>query len=95
MIEFDQGVLTDAQRETLATEAEQHAAFGGLGTKVQILIGTLRRGATPATLALAVGALSYLVLTFDAVPDFLPGVGLADDLGVLAGAVKVIRRLVS
>ena len=69
MIEFDEGVLQDAQ-----SLAEQHATSGGLGRNVQVLIGvlisTLRRGATPATLALAVGALAYLVLTFDAVPDF-------------------------
>ena len=88
MNDLDEGVLQDAQSLT-----EEHAESGGLGGHVQTLIKTLRRGATPATLALAVGALSYLVLTFDAVPDFLPGVGFADDLGVLAGAVKVIRRL--
>ena len=90
MIELDEGVLKDAQLLT-----EEHAASGGLGGNVQVLIGVLRRGAKPAAVALAVGALAYLVLTFDAIPDFLPGIGLADDAGVLAGAVEAIRRLVS
>ncbi len=90
MIEFDEGVLQDAQLLT-----EEHAASGGLGRNVQTLIGVLRRGAKPTAVALAVGALAYLVLTFDAVPDFLPGIGLADDAGVLVGAVEAIRRLVS
>ena len=90
MNELDEGVLHDAQ-----SIAEEHAASGGLGGNVQVLIGVLRRGATPATFALAVGALSYLVLTFDAVPDFLQGIGLADDAGVIASAVDVIRRLAS
>ena len=88
MIELDEGVLQDAK-----SLAEQHAASGGLGGHVQTLIGVLRRGAKPAAVALAVGALAYLVLTFDAIPDFRPGSGLADDAGILAGAVAPSRRL--
>ena len=88
MNELDEGVLQDAQ-----SLAEEHATGRGLGGNVQTLIGVLRRGAKPTAVALAVGALAYLVLTFDAVPDFLPGIGLADDAGVLAGAVEAIRRL--
>ena len=67
MNELDEGVLQDAQ-----SMAEEHAASGGLGRNVQVLIGVLRRGAKPTAVALAVGALAYLVLTFDAVPDSYP-----------------------
>jgi len=35
-------------------------------------------------------ALGYLILPPDAVPDFLPGVGQADDLAVLAAASAVV-----
>ena len=37
--------------------------------------------------AIAIGALLYLVSPIDAVPDFIPVVGLADDVGVIALAV--------
>ncbi|MCY3808877.1 MAG: YkvA family protein [Gemmatimonadetes bacterium] len=36
------------------------------------------------------GALGYLILPVDAVPDFLPLVGLTDDLAVLAAAVAIV-----
>jgi uncharacterized membrane protein YkvA (DUF1232 family) len=39
---------------------------------------------TPATMkVLLIGSLIYLVLPMDVVPDFLPGIGLLDDVGVL------------
>lgn len=37
--------------------------------------------------AIAIGALLYLISPIDAVPDFIPVVGLADDVGVIALAV--------
>jgi uncharacterized membrane protein YkvA (DUF1232 family) len=40
------------------------------------------------------GALAYFVLPFDAVPDFLPGAGYADDLGVLAFALFTVASYV-
>ena len=33
---------------------------------------------------IVVSALAYLLCPVDAVPDFIPGVGLTDDLGSLA-----------
>ena len=36
------------------------------------------------------GALGYLILPVDAVPDFLPLVGLTDDLAVLAAAFAIV-----
>lgn len=41
-----------------------------------------------------VGALSYLVLPIDLIPDFIPVVGLADDSAVIAAAVyKVFQHI--
>lgn len=40
------------------------------------------------------GALGYLVMPVDAVPDVLPG-GYADDLGVLAGALAAVAMFVT
>ena len=38
----------------------------------------------------AYGALGYLILPVDAVPDFLPGVGYVDDLAVITVALLFI-----
>jgi uncharacterized membrane protein YkvA (DUF1232 family) len=40
--------------------------------------------------AALVGALAYFVLPFDAVPDFLPVLGFADDAAVLATALRLV-----
>lgn len=40
-------------------------------------------------------ALVYLVLPADAVPDFLPGIGYADDLAALTAALGVAARIVT
>lgn len=37
--------------------------------------------------AIAIGALGYLILPIDAIPDILPGVGYTDDLAVIGGAL--------
>lgn len=39
---------------------------------------------------IVVGALSYLLLPIDMIPDFIPAVGLADDASVIAAAVYKI-----
>jgi uncharacterized membrane protein YkvA (DUF1232 family) len=40
--------------------------------------------------AALIGALAYFVLPFDALPDFLPLLGLTDDAAVLAGALRLV-----
>lgn len=37
------------------------------------------------------GALGYLILPADAIPDVLPMVGLTDDIGVLAAAITALE----
>ena len=39
-------------------------------------------------------ALAYFILPLDAVPDFLPGIGYADDLGALAAALLTVAAYV-
>lgn len=36
------------------------------------------------------GALAYFVLPIDGIPDMVPGVGFADDLGVLTAALAMV-----
>ncbi len=40
--------------------------------------------------AMAIGALLYLISPIDAVPDIIPIVGLADDVGVISAAVSAL-----
>ena len=39
-----------------------------------------------------IGALLYLVLPIDVVPDTIPGIGLIDDLGVILAVVKEVTK---
>ncbi len=49
--------------------------------------------ATPARVkAMLLGALAYFVLPFDAIPDFLAGLGYTDDAAVLAAAIGLVAR---
>lgn len=41
---------------------------------------------------LAVGAVAYTVIPFDAVPDFIPLLGWLDDVGVVGATVAFIWR---
>ena len=44
--------------------------------------------------AIILGALGYLILPVDLIPDFIPGVGLTDDVAALTFAVwKVMRNI--
>lgn len=41
--------------------------------------------------AVLLAALAYFVLPFDAVPDFLAGIGFSDDVTVLVAAIALVR----
>ena len=64
--------------------------------KAFILYFTLQRPETPkAAKATIIGALAYFIMPFDAVADFLPGIGFTDDLGALAAAVVTVWKYVT
>lgn len=42
--------------------------------------------------AIAIGALLYTISPIDAIPDFIPGLGLLDDAGVIAAAVASLKH---
>ncbi|MES1924598.1 YkvA family protein [Salinisphaera sp. T31B1] len=54
-----------------------------------------QRPSTPAwARATAYGALGYFILPFDAIPDWLFGLGLTDDLGALTLAVITLSQYI-
>lgn len=44
---------------------------------------------------LITGALGYLILPIDLIPDFIPVVGFADDLAALIACYKTVKRNVT
>ena len=40
--------------------------------------------------ATAIGALGYLIMPLDMIPDALPGIGWGDDLSIMLGAVRTL-----
>lgn len=42
-----------------------------------------------------IGALAYFILPADAIPDILPGVGYADDLGAIAAALSTVHAFIT
>ena len=55
-----------------------------------------RDPATPTRVkAILVGALAYFVLPFDAIPDFIAGLGYVDDAAVLVAALKAVGSSVT
>lgn len=45
-----------------------------------------------AVRAMLMTALAYFVLPFDAIPDFLAGLGYTDDAAVIAGTVALVAK---
>lgn len=48
-------------------------------------------GTSPRVKMILMGALAYLVLPFDAVPDILPILGFTDDAAVIAATISSVR----
>ena len=61
-----------------------------------VLYYTLTDPATPKKYkAVIAGALGYLILPTDLIPDLLPAVGLADDWGALVAAVMYVLSAIT
>ena len=82
-----------------ARKAERHKGslrkvIGDLATLVRLVRAWFAkeyRQVPWPTIAIALGALIYFVNPFDAIPDFIPGVGYIDDALVIGVTVKSIK----
>ena len=77
-----------------ATRNKPKVIAGATGTIVLSLgklLSALDNPATPTHLkALIIGAIGYIVLPVDLIPDITPGIGYADDLASVAGVVAAV-----
>lgn len=72
---------------------------GRVGTELldkalQLYYAAQKPEAPPWARATALGALGYLILPLDAVPDWLAGVGFTDDFGVITLAILTIAHYI-
>jgi len=74
-----------------ATRNQTAIVSGPTGAIVSVLgklLSALDNPETPGPLkALIIGAIGYIILPFDLIPDFIPVIGYADDLASAAGVV--------
>jgi len=64
---------------------------GAIVSTLGKLLSALDNPATPTPLkALIVGAIGYIILPIDLIPDMIPAVGYADDLASAAGVVLAV-----
>lgn len=64
---------------------------GGIVTSLGKLLSALDNPTTPTHMkALIIGAIGYILLPLDLIPDITPGIGYADDLASVAGVVAAI-----
>ncbi|OGU56720.1 MAG: hypothetical protein A2X64_10680 [Ignavibacteria bacterium GWF2_33_9] len=68
----------------------------GLIEKVFLLYSLLRDENIPGHTKLTIiSGLSYFILPFDAIPDFLIGIGFTDDLTVLLGILYLLNSSIT
>ena len=64
--------------------------------KALLLFFAVRNPSTPAWARRVIyGALAYLVLPLDTLPDFIPGIGYTDDMAVIAAAVAAVAYYIT
>ena len=96
-------IMVDGKYRKVYTEEAFHSKllrFAGIMGKeglrsALILYYTLRRKDLPAkTRAIILGALGYLILPADVIPDLVPMLGFTDDIGILAAALAAVAMYV-
>ncbi|HPD32953.1 MAG TPA: YkvA family protein [Bacteroidota bacterium] len=70
-----------------------YTAGQGLIEKVLLLYYVFKDSDTPQEVKLAIiGALTYFILPFDAIPDFFGSLGLSDDLSVIMAVLVLATK---
>ena len=92
----DEARNEEAVREGFFPKAKAFLRLLPIATEVVALYYCLLDPRTPLwAKGVAAGALAYFILPLDAIPDFLPVVGLGDDLSVLSGALAAVGAFIT
>lgn len=92
----DPGRDEAAARAGFVAKAKRHLGQIPGARQVVAMYFCMLDPATPAWVKAIVGAaLAYFVLPFDAIPDFLPIVGLSDDASLLAAAFTTVSAYIT
>ena len=89
---------TDPNRQNLLNKIGKLALSAGkpVTEKTLQLFYATQSPDTPAWAKRVIyGALAYLILPIDAIPDYLPVVGFTDDLGVITAALTTVASYIS
>ena len=82
--------------EGFVAKAKRYLRFLPMATEVVAMYFCMLDAKTPLWVKTTVAAaLAYFILPTDAIPDFLPVVGLGDDVGVLTAALTAISTHVT
>jgi len=87
-------LVAEATRKAERHKGSLRKVISDLATLVRLVrawFGKEYRQVPWQTIAIALGAIVYFVNPFDAIPDFIPGVGYIDDALVIGVTVKSIK----
>jgi len=83
-------------REGFIVKAKRYLRFLPMATEVVAMYYCMLDAKTPMWVkATVAAALAYFILPVDAIPDFIPVVGLGDDVGVLTAALTAVTTHVT
>lgn len=73
----------DIKKATTHQNRIKNSGFGDKFKMMLKMVGDKEFSIDPKTKLIYVGALAYIVMPFDAVPDYIPGLGLLDDAAIM------------
>lgn len=95
-VEPDRDSVRIREQQVRADFWDKVRRFAGKIPFVDDLVAAYYCALDPATplrvRGMLLGALTYFILPFDAVPDFIAGLGLTDDAAVIAAVVSLVSQ---
>ena len=92
----DAGRNESAVREGFFAKAKRYLKYLPMATEAVAMYFCMLDARTPLWVKGTVAAaLAYFILPADAIPDFLPAIGLGDDAGVLTAALTAVASHVT